>query len=242
MGSTGQTDGCWVVDGLDADVTHLDLDARLRGAGWTPCGVGDWAWALRAPDGRSVARISPFDPAAPYAAELYRVASATGQVPVLFGHRVLVGGGDVMVMEHLEPVAEAEAVAFLQALAAGSPEVSVLAAHVRTVHARGAAEQPWWGPLDDNPANVMRGDDGRSVLTDPYYADGPRLYRTVLEDPDRVVRAYPPGRRRYMTELPLAGSGGWADGEAERMRAGLAAADERFTRVGGRSVGQRRKR
>jgi hypothetical protein len=31
-----------------------------------------------------------------------------------------------------------------------------------------------------------------------------------------------------MTELPLASSGGWAEGDAERMRAALAAADERL--------------
>ena len=32
-----------------------------------------------------------------------------------------------------------------------------------------------------------------------------------------------------MTELPLAGSGGWPDGEADRMRAALASADARLS-------------
>lgn len=223
-----------VLEALPAGATHHDADQVLRGTGWTDCGTGDWAWALRAPDGRSVARISPFDPAAPYSAALYRVASDTRQVPVLFGHRVLGGGGDLTLMEALEPVAEPEAAAFHRSLAAGDPEVATLVRHIRTVHAQGAAEQPWWGPLDDNPANVMRAADGRLVVTDLYYADGPNLYRTVLEDPDRVVRAFPEERRRYMTELPLASSGGWPDGEAERMRAGLAAADARLRVTDGR--------
>ena len=73
----------------------------------------------------------------------------------------------------------------------------------------------------------MRGSDGRLVVADLFYADGPALYAAVLSDPDRIVRDYPEHRRRYMTELPLASSGGWAAGTAERMRAGLAAADER---------------
>ena len=223
-----------LVRDLAVDGTHRDVDTRLRSAGWTPCGTGDWAWALRSPDGAVVARISPFDPAGPYASMFYRQAAGTGQVPALFGHRVLDGGGDLTLMEPLEPVSEAEAVDFLAAVAAGAPEVAELARHLREVHARGAAEQPWWGPLDDNPANVMRGADGRLVLTDPYYADGPNLYRTVLEDPDQVVRAFPEAQRRFMTELPLAGSGGWPDGEADRMRAALATADARLSAGDGR--------
>ncbi|ROS78082.1 hypothetical protein EDF24_0852 [Curtobacterium sp. PhB130] len=223
-----------VVGDLPAGATHVDADRLLRDAGWTRCGTGDWAWALRSPDGRSVARISPFDPAAPYSAALYRSAATTGQVPLLLGHRVLEGGGDLTLMEHLEPVREAEAAAFHRSIAARMPDVAALAAHIAAVHARGAVEQPWWGPLDDNPANVMRGRDGRLVVTDLFYADGPDLYRTVLDDPDRVVRAYPEHLRRFMTELPLASSGSWAEGEAERMRAALAAADARLIGTDGR--------
>ncbi|MCJ1715901.1 hypothetical protein [Curtobacterium sp. VKM Ac-2922] len=234
MPSTSTETARALLQELDPGATHRDVDASLRAAGWTPCGTGDWAWALRSPDGSVVARISPFDPAAPYAAMFYRQASDTGQVPALFGHRVLDGGGDLTLMEPLGPVPEPEASTFLHAVAAGAPEVAELAGHVRQVHARGAAEQPRWGPLDSNPANVMRGADGRLVLTDPYYADGPNLYRTVLEDPDRVVRAFPAARRRFMTELPLAGSGGWPDGDAERMRQAIAAADARLSAADGR--------
>jgi hypothetical protein len=36
---------------------HREAERVLREAGWTPCGAGDWAIALRAPDGQVAARI-----------------------------------------------------------------------------------------------------------------------------------------------------------------------------------------
>ncbi|WJX99640.1 hypothetical protein [Curtobacterium sp. 458] len=222
------------MDPADAFLHHLtpeqpwtDVVATLERLGWTPCGTGDWATALRSPSGTLAARISPFDPAGPYSALLYRRAAHTRQVPALVEHRVLEGGADLTVMEYLEPVPEDVGTAFHRALATRDPSVAELAAHIEDVHALGRAEQPWWGPLDDNPANVMRGSDGRIVVADLYYADGPALYATVRSDPDRIVRDYPEHLRRHMTELPLASSGGWAPGDAERMRAALAAADAR---------------
>ncbi len=219
------------LDGLlTPDTTWRQAVDTLQQHGWTPCGTGDWAVALRSPSGALAARISPFDPAGPYSAELYQLAAHTGRVPRLVGHRVLAGGGDLTVMEYLEPVPEAEAVAFHEALRARRPDLAELVDLVETVHARGAAEQPWWGPLDDNPANVMRGADGRLVVADLYYPDGPHLYAAVRDDPDRVVRDYPEHLRRHMTELPLASSGPWDPGVAERMRRGLEAADARLSR------------
>ncbi len=213
---------------LDAAMPWTDVVSALQTHGWTPCGTGDWATALRSPSGALAARISPFDPAGPYSAMLYREAAHTRQVPALVEHRVLSGGADLTVMEYLSPVAEAEGAAFQQSIARRDPAVAALADHIEAVHTRGAREQPWWGPLDDNPANVMRGADGRLVVADLFYADGPSLYATVRSDPDRIVRDYPEHLRRHMTELPLASSGGWAEGDAERMRVALAAADERL--------------
>jgi hypothetical protein len=130
-------------------------------------------------------------------------------------------------MEYLEPVPEDVGSAFHRALAVRDPWVAELADHIAHVHALGRAEQPWWGPLDDNPANVMRGSDGRLVVADLFYADGPALYATVRTDSDRIVHDYPEHLRRHMTELPLASSGGWPEGDAERMRSALGAADAR---------------
>lgn len=217
-----------LVIALDGDADHRAAEQAHLAAGWTPCGAGDWAIALRSPDGSAVARISPFDPTGPYTAELYRRAAPTRQVPALFAHRRLDGGGDLLVMEWLSPAQETDAVAFLEAIDASAPEVAVLAESVRSIHTRAIEELPWCGPLDANPANVMRGADGRLVLTDPYYADGPSLYAIAGSDPDAVVARIPEDQRRFMTEIPLAYSGPWPEEERAEIRRGLAAADARL--------------
>jgi hypothetical protein len=211
--------------GRQAD--HRDAEQTLLAAGWTTCGAGDWAIALRSPDGTAAARISPFDPTGPYAATLYREAAHTRQVPELFAHRRLTGGGDLQVLEWLRPVPEEEAVAFHQAITRRAPEVADLVDAIRRVHERARRELPWCGPLDDNPATVMRAADGRLVVADLFYADGPNLYATAATNPELVVARIPEIERRFMTEIPLAASGPWEPGAREAMRAGLAAADAR---------------
>ena len=57
---------------------------------------------------------------------LYREAAHTRQVPQLFAHRRLAGGGDLQIMEWLQPVPEPEAVAFHRAIAEREPEVAEL--------------------------------------------------------------------------------------------------------------------
>ena len=215
---------------LVADATHTDAEQLLRQAGWQPCGAGDWAIALMSPDGFRVARISPFDPVGPYTAALYREAATTGLIPQLFAHRRLAGGGDLMIMERLHPADELDASGFLTAIESGDSEVSDLSDAVRRIHARALADLPWCGPLDTNPANVMRRDDGTLVLIDPYFADGPALYAAAGADPDSVVASIPADQRRFMTEIPLAYSGPWPTESRAEMRRGFADADAR--RVG----------
>jgi hypothetical protein len=174
-------------------------------------------------------RISPFDPTGPYSAALYREAAHTRQVPELFAHRRLTGGGDLQVLEWLRPAPRDEAVAFHRAIVRRAPEVAELVDVVRRVHKRARRALPWCGPLDTNPANVMRTADGRLVAADLLYADGPNLYATAATDPDLVVARIPEAERRFMTEIPLAASGPWQPGAQEAIRAGLAAADARKT-------------
>ncbi|WP_327011308.1 hypothetical protein OHA72_30920 [Dactylosporangium sp. NBC_01737] len=212
---------------LHRQADHRDVERVLLRAGWSSGGAGDWAIALRSPDGTAAARISPFDPTGPYAVALYAQAAHTRQVPALFGHRRLTGGGDLQLLEWLEPVAQDEAVAFLQAIAGCAAEVAELAGIVRRVHERACHELPWCGPLDSNPANVMRAADGRLVVIDLFYADGPNLYATAETDPDLVAALIPEAERRFMTEIPMTGSGPWDPTAREALRAGLAAADAR---------------
>jgi hypothetical protein len=210
---------------LQREADHRDAEQALRKAGWTSCGAGDWAIALRSPDGTAVARISPFDPAGPYTAALYREAAHTRQVPELFAHRRLTGGGDLQIMEWLRPVSEPEAVTFLGAIARREPEVAELVDAVRRVHERAQSELPWLGlKFDDNPENVMRAADGRLVAADLLGPDGPKLYAA---DPDLVVAWIPEDERRFMTDIPLTATGSWEPEVRAAMRAELAAADAR---------------
>lgn len=203
---------------------HEDAENALREAGWTRCGAGDWAIALRSPDGRRAARISPFDPAGPYNAAFYREAAPTGQVPELFGHRRLAGGGDLQVLELLEGVPETEAASFARTIReSGGPLLEV----ALRIHERLAQEQPWPGPLDLNPTNVMRRVDGRLVILDIFALDGPRLYGTAATDPDLVAALIPEGERRFITEIPIANTGGRQDDEMRAIGAALAGADAR---------------
>jgi len=59
-------------------MTHADVETVLRDVGWQWCGAGDWAIGLRCPGGCHAARITPFDPASPFTARLYREAARTG--------------------------------------------------------------------------------------------------------------------------------------------------------------------
>ncbi|MEU4235922.1 hypothetical protein [Actinoplanes sp. NPDC026619] len=80
---------------------------------------------------------------------------------------------------------------------------------------------------DQNPTNVMRAGDGRLVVGDLFYADGPNLYAAAAADPALVVARIPEAERRFIAEIPMTFSGPWRPGEQEAMRAGLAAADAR---------------
>ncbi|WP_406247410.1 hypothetical protein ACI7YT_17685 [Microbacterium sp. M] len=209
------------------NVDHRDVEHFFTSAGWSRIGAGDWAIALLSSDGQTVARISPFDPTGPYTAELYRRTEHTLLVPRLFAHHRLIGGGDLMLMERLHSVDPADAAGLHRLIADEDESVAELTGILREIHARAIAELPWCGPIDENPSNVMRGSDGRLVLTDPFYADGPALYATAGSDPDAVVARIPEDQRRFMTEIPLAASGPWDAADREAMRAGLAAADAR---------------
>lgn len=225
IGQTEAMDATLAALPIDAD--HRAAERAFTDAGWTRAGAGDWAIALRAPDGSAAVRISPFDPTGPYTAELYRAAAHTRLMPELFAHRRLSGGGDLQLMEWLTPVDPVDAHAFHGLIATRDENVAELVDLIDRIHARALRELPWCGPLDTNPSNVMRGADGRLVVMDLFYADGPALYATAGSDPDVLVARIPESERRHLTEIPLAGSGPWDDASREEMRRGIAAADAR---------------
>lgn len=212
---------------LPASTTYREVEEMLVSTGWSRCGTGDWAFALASPEGDLVARISPFDPVGPFTARLYEQAAGTGLVPRLHLYRRLAGGADLQVMERLLPVDESTAARFLERLAHPAPELAELAAIVGRVHTEARRELSWCGPLDTNPSNVMRAVDGHLVMTDPYYADGPRLYALAGQDPDRFVTTLPAEERRHLTEIPLAASGPWPEAERAALAEAVQQADAR---------------
>jgi len=117
------------------------------------------------------------------------------------------------------------AAAFHQAIAVGAPEVAELSDLVAAVHLDARRELPWCGPADINPTNVMQAQGGRLVLIDPFYADGPNLYGTILTDPARVAATIPENRRRHMFDLPLRSSEAPTPGVLAQMRDAITAAD-----------------
>ncbi|MFZ2015102.1 MAG: hypothetical protein WAV00_14875 [Nocardioides sp.] len=219
-----------MVASLSGGDDHVRAEEVLTRHGWTRCGLGDWAVVLRSPSATLAARIAPFDPVAPYTAQLFREAAPTRQVPVLHGYVELDGGAVCTVMELLGPVEEERAAAFFRGLEARDPELVDLAVVIDRVLARARAELPWCGPLDPNPSNVMARCDGSLVLTDPFYADGPHLYGSLTTDASLVARAIPAHARRHMFDLPLTWTGPWDPAERARMEAALAAADADLAR------------
>jgi len=64
-----------------ASLSHRHVLAELATAGWVPCGVGDWALALRSPEGTVAARVCPFDPAYPAFVDLCRACAGNRWLP-----------------------------------------------------------------------------------------------------------------------------------------------------------------
>jgi hypothetical protein len=89
--------------------SHRETLAELVLLGWTPCGVGDWAVALRDPAGRLAARICPFDPAYSAFLELCRRCAGSRYLPHLDLTAALEGGGSLTVLAFLAPAREAAA-------------------------------------------------------------------------------------------------------------------------------------
>lgn len=213
------------VEALPPGIDHEEAREHLERQGWTLLGRGDWAIALQSPDHRVAARISPFDPTVPYTAALYRAGRGTGWFPDLHLELPLDGGANLLLMELLHPVDVATGAAVHERLRHPDAAIAAAATLIQKFHRAASAALPWCGPVDDNPTNIMRAADGSLRITDPYYADGPALYDTLLVHPGAVARAIPPHARRHILEVPLSGSGGWDPERREQMRSALARAD-----------------
>ena len=185
-------------------LTHRQVLAELATAGWVPCGVGDWAVALRSPQGAVVARVCPFDPAYPAFVDLCRECAGNRWLPEVELAAGLEGGGSVVFLEFAAPVdhAVAREIAAQWRTGTGDAELGEVRRIARLIDARYRESVPWWDGFDLNEAHVRRAAGGRLVLIDIFCLDGAALYRQILEDVSRVHRRIPRERMRYALEIP----------------------------------------
>ncbi|MEV0583213.1 hypothetical protein [Nonomuraea sp. NPDC050310] len=180
--------------------THREVAAHLVLRGWIPGGVGDWALALRSPDGTSVARVCPFDPAYAAFVELCRRCPDSPYLPRVLLHADLDGGATLTVLEFLAPLDPAQAADVARRWADGDPAFQDVRQAALAVDAEWRASMPWWDGIDLNAGNVRRGLDGRTVLIDVFCMDGESLYGQVMKDASVVRERLP--RSRHLLEIP----------------------------------------
>jgi len=177
---------------------------ELVGSGWLPCGVGDWAVALRSPGGSHAARVCPFDPAYPAFLELCRRCRGNRYVPRVDLEAALAGGGLLTVLEFLAPAADDASAELVRRWTQdhGDPELADVKAAALAIDVEYRSRVPWWDGIDLNPGNIRLSADGELVLLDIFCMDGAALYGQILQDPAVVRRLLPePGGPRPL-EIP----------------------------------------
>ncbi|GAA2285234.1 hypothetical protein GCM10009853_045130 [Glycomyces scopariae] len=186
-----------------ADLDHRAVAGRLLADGWNVCGIGDWAYVWRSPDGRLVARVCAFEPGYGVFVELCRKLSGHPMLPRVDFDAELQGGGRVTVMEALMPASDEERATVTERwdAADSSDPVAAVRSEAERLNAEAAQSIPFWGGLDRNPGNVMRRGDGGLVLVDLFFAEGRDIYRALTEEPERVAAAFPADERVFICEI-----------------------------------------
>ena len=186
-----------------ASLSHRQVLAYLTGAGWVPCGVGDWAVALRSPAGHVAARVCPFDPAYWAFVDLCRECAGNRWLPRIDLAADLEGGGSVVFMEFVVPVGHPVVKDFAEQWQArdGNPEFQEVSRAAQRIHAEYRKSMPWWGRCDLDDEHIFSA-AGRPVLLDVFCMAGSDLYQAILDDVAAVYRRIPRERMRYALDIP----------------------------------------
>lgn len=128
-------------------LSHRQILAELALQGWVPCGVGDWAVALRSPAGTLAARVCPFDPAYAAFVDLCRECAGNRWLPRIELAADLGGGGSVVFLEWAAPVGHPVVKQFagLWPDRADDPEFQEMSRVARLIDAEYRKSTPWWG-------------------------------------------------------------------------------------------------
>jgi hypothetical protein len=184
-------------------LSHRQVLAELATQGWVPCGVGDWAVALRSPDGTLAARVCPFDLAYAAFVDLCRACAGNRWLPRIELAADLEGGGSVVFLEWVAPVGHPVVKQFAELWRnrAGDPEFQEVSRVAQLIDAEYRKSTPWWGRCDLDDEHIFRAGD-RPVLIDVFCMAGSELYGMILEDVAEVHRRIPRERMRYALEIP----------------------------------------
>jgi len=184
-------------------LSHRQVLAELTGTGWVPCGVGDWAVALRSPAGHVAVRVCPFDPAYWAFVDLCRQCAGNRWLPRIDLAAGLEGGGSVVFLEFVVPVGHPVEKDFAEQWQARDrdPEFQEVSQAAQRIHARYRQATPWWGRCDLDDEHIYSA-AGRPVLLDVYCMAGSDLYNAILEDVTEVHRRIPRDRMRYALDIP----------------------------------------
>jgi len=174
-------------------LSHRQALAALATDGWVPCGVGDWAVALRSPEGSLVARVCPFDPAYWAFVDLCRECAGNRWLPRVELAADLEGGGSVVFLEFVAPVGHPVVKQFAEQwqARAGDPEFQEVSRAAQSIDAEYRKSTPWWGRC------------GRSVgsLGPGLTSESADAARAVLRSTCRPGPA-PGTHRRCRSDLP----------------------------------------
>ena len=186
-----------------ASLSHRQVQAELAGAGWVPCGVGDWAVALRSPEGTIVARVCPFDPAYWAFVDLCRECAGNPWLPRIDLAAGLEGGGSVVFLEYVAPVGHPVVKDFAEQwrTRADNAEFQAVRRAAERIDAEYRTSTPWWGRCDLDDEHIFRA-AGRPVLLDVFCMAGSDLYQAILDDVAAVHRRIPRERMRYALDIP----------------------------------------
>jgi hypothetical protein len=184
-------------------LSHRQVLAELVIQGWVPCGVGDWAVALRSPQGTLVARVCPFDPAYWAFVDLCRECAGNRWLPRIELAAGLEGGGSVVFLEYVAPVGHPVVKDFAEQwrARADDPEFQKVSRVALRIDAEYRESTPWWGRCDLDDAHIFRAAD-RPVLLDVFCMAGTDLYNAILDDVAEVHRRIPGEQMRHALDIP----------------------------------------